>query len=335
MMYQIMFNSAAPVTRRCKLGSGSLSLIWVTAVSCFCTVGCGGGSSSGSPPPPAKLPPTISKAFGAASVALNGSTTLTFNLSNPNAASLSGIGFTDTLPSGLIVSTPNGLTGTCGGGTITAAAGSIGVSLSGASLSAAASCSFAVNVLGTTAGAQNNVTSAVTSTEAGNGKAASAQITVIGPSQQPTEPTNITPINGDVYYVVNQLSGLQADLNHDSTTSGSQILQQPRTFIDTSQRWAFVTLPSGSWQIRNTFNSLCLDTATISGVVYVVQNTCAGNSTQQWALTPIAAGYYTIRNNGTGLLIDLYQGSISPGTTLDQTALNTPGAPTQSQQWLL
>jgi hypothetical protein len=237
------------------------------------------------------LPPTISKAFGAASVALNGSTMLTFDLSNPNTAtSLSGIGFTDSLPVGLTVSTPNGLTGTCGGGTITAAAGSNGVSLSGASLTAGASCTFAVNVAGTTAGAQENVTSAVTSTEAGNGGAASAQITVIGASQQPTEPINITPINGDVYYVVNQLSGLQADLNHDSTTSGSQILQQPRTFTDTSQRWAFVTLPSGSWQISNIFNSLCLDTATSSGVVYVVQNPCAGNSTQQWVLTPLAAG---------------------------------------------
>ncbi len=269
-------------------------------------------------------------------MALNGSTMLTFDLSNPNTAtSLSGIGFTDSLPVGLTVSTPNGLTGTCGGGTITAAAGSNGVSLSGASLTAGASCTFAVNVAGTTAGAQENVTSAVTSTEAGNGGAASAQITVIGASQQPTEPINITPINGDVYYVVNQLSGLQADLNHDSTTSGSQILQQPRTFTDTSQRWAFVTLPSGSWQISNIFNSLCLDTATSSGVVYVVQNPCAGNSTQQWVLTPTAAGYYMIRNKGTGLLIDLYQGSTSPGTALDQTPLNTTGAPTQSQQWLL
>jgi arabinogalactan endo-1,4-beta-galactosidase len=282
------------------------------------------------------LPPTVAKQFGATSVAINGNTSLTFNLSNPNvASSLSGIGFTDTLPSGLAVATPNGLTSTCGGGTITAAAGSNGVSLSGASLTAGASCRFAVNVAGTVAGAQENVTSAVTSTEAGNGRAASAQITVIGPSQQPTEPINITPINGDVYYVVNQLSGLQADLNHDSTTSGSQILEQPRSFTDTSQRWVFMTLPGGSWQISNIFNHLCLDTATVSGIVYVVQNACAGHSTQQWALTPTAAGYYTIRNNSTGWLIDLYQGSIAPGTPLDQTALNSPGAPTQSQQWLL
>jgi arabinogalactan endo-1,4-beta-galactosidase len=317
----------------------SLSLFLGMALSLLWNTACGSSGSGSPPPPPAKLPPTIAKVFGAASVSLNGTTTLTLSLSNPNtASSLSGIGFTDAFPSGLTVSSPNGLTGSCGGGTIMAAAGSNSVGLSGASLAAGASCTFAVNVVGTTAGAQNNVTSAVTSTEAGNGGTAAAQITVVGPSQQPAEPTNITPINGDVYYVINQLSGLQADLNNNSTTAGTNIVQQARTFTNTSQRWAFTMLPGGSspggsWQISNILNGLCLDSATVSGVVYVVQNPCAGNSAQQWTLTPVSAGYYTISNTNTGLLVDLYQGSASPGTLLDQTMLS--GAPTQSQQWLL
>ena len=298
----------------------------------FCA-GCGGGSSGGGTPPATKAP-TIAKSFGSTSVALNGSISLTFNLSNPNPSlSLSGISFTDTLPAGLAVSTPNGLAGTCGDGTITAAAGSNSVVLSGAALAAGASCTFAVNVTGTTAGPQNNVTSAVTSTEAGAGSTASAQVTVIGPSQQPAEPTDITPIDGGVYYALNQLSGLQADLNNNSRTVGDHIVQQARTFTDTSQRWAFTKLPGGSWQISNILNSLCFDSATNSGVTYVVQNPCTGVTTQQWTLTPISAGYYALVNSGTGLLIDLYQGSTSPGTLLDQTALSN--APTQSQQWLL
>jgi arabinogalactan endo-1,4-beta-galactosidase len=314
-------------TRSVSLALGVvLSLLWNGA--------CGGSSSGSGNPPPPTTPPNIAKAFGSASVTLNGTTSLTFSLSNPNAAvSLSGIGFTDTFPSGLTVSSPNGLTGSCGGGTITAAAGSNSVSLSGASLTAGASCSFAVNIAGITTGMQNNVTSAVTSTEAGNGATASAQIFVVGPSQQPVEPTNVSPINGEVYYVINQLSGLQGDLNNNSTASGANIVEQTRAFTDTSQRWAFTTLSGGSWQISNILNGLCLDSATVSNVLYVVQNPCAGNSTQQWTLTPVSAGYYTISNNSTGLLIDLYQGSISPGTFLDQTALS--GAPTQSQQWLL
>ena len=124
-------------------------------------------------------PPTITKAFGTSSIALNGSTSVTFTVTNPNAvAALSGIAFTDTLPAGLVVSTPNGLTGTCGGGTITAVAGSGTISLSGATLAAGLSCTFGVNVTGTTAGTKSNVTSAVTSTEGGTGESASANLLV-------------------------------------------------------------------------------------------------------------------------------------------------------------
>ncbi|MGA2348210.1 MAG: hypothetical protein ABSF93_19520, partial [Candidatus Sulfotelmatobacter sp.] len=165
------------MTRRFRVAAQSASILTFMVVSLLWNFGCGG--SSGGSPPPTKLPPTIGKTFGGASVALNGNTTLTFTLSNPNnSVSLSGIGFTDAMPAGLTVSSPNGLTGTCGGGTITAASGSSSVSLSGAALAAGTSCTFTVNVVGTTAGAQNNVTSAVTSTEAGNGATASAQITV-------------------------------------------------------------------------------------------------------------------------------------------------------------
>ncbi|HEY2161557.1 MAG TPA: hypothetical protein VGH24_09645, partial [Solirubrobacteraceae bacterium] len=68
-------------------------------------------------------PPTITKAFGAAGIPLNGSTSLTFTISNPNtSAALSGIAFTDNLPAWLVVAgTPN-LTNSCDG-TATATAG--------------------------------------------------------------------------------------------------------------------------------------------------------------------------------------------------------------------
>ena len=111
------------------------------------------------PAAPQLSPPTVAKAFGTASLPLTGSTTLTFNVANPNAgAALAGVGFTDNLPAGLVVATPNGLSGSCGGGTIAATAGSNTVSLSGAMLAASSNCAFAVNVTGVVAGVKDNTT---------------------------------------------------------------------------------------------------------------------------------------------------------------------------------
>ena len=122
-------------------------------------------------------PPTLSKAFGSSSIVLGGTTSLTFNLSNPNAGvTLTGLAFTDTMPAGLVVATPNGLTGSCGGGVITATAGSSTVSLSGATLAPLTSCTFSVNVTATSFGSKINTTSTVTSNQSGAGAAATAAV---------------------------------------------------------------------------------------------------------------------------------------------------------------
>jgi arabinogalactan endo-1,4-beta-galactosidase len=182
------------------------------------------------------------------------------------------------------------------------------------------------------------------------------------PSRQPSEPTDVTPLDGEVYYVLNQLSGLQADLNNNSTTAGDHIVQQQPSFTNLSQRWAFTKLPGGLWRIGNIRNGLCLDSAAVSGATspicpqpcgrlpgrvrereegrghfsgarYVVQSPCAAVATEQWVLTATSNGYYTISNKSTGLAIDLSQGSVPAGTPLYQAELS--GAATQSQQWLL
>lgn len=128
-------------------------------------------------------PPTISVSFGAASIPLNGSTALSFTITNPaaNTIGLTAIAFSDTLPAGLTIATPNALVGTCGGGTITATQATSVITLSGASLAANSSCTFSLNVTGTAAGALSNTTGSVTSTEGGTGGTASATIVVVAP----------------------------------------------------------------------------------------------------------------------------------------------------------
>ncbi len=132
------------------------------------------------PDTPPAAPPTIEKRFGALTVALGGSTELSFRLANPNAgSSVTGVGFVDTLPAGLAVASPNGLVGNCVGGTITATTGADSVSLAGAIIAANASCTFRVNVTGAIMGRQNNNVS-VTSNQ-GTGNTANASLTVVAP----------------------------------------------------------------------------------------------------------------------------------------------------------
>jgi hypothetical protein len=128
------------------------------------------------------VPPTLAKAFGTASLVLGTNTSLTFTINNPNTtAGLTGVAFTDALPAGLVVATPNGVAGTCGAGTITATAGATMISLAGGTMAASGACTFSANVTAVAGGAQNNTTGAITSVEGGTGTTASASVTVMAP----------------------------------------------------------------------------------------------------------------------------------------------------------
>jgi hypothetical protein len=121
--------------------------------------------------------PTLSEAFAVSSLGVGGTTSVSFSLSNPNSGTtLTGVGFTDTLPAGLVVATPNGVSGSCGGGTIMAGSGSIG--LTGATLAAGATCMFTVDIQGVSTGLWTNTTGAVSSTQTGSGGTASASLNV-------------------------------------------------------------------------------------------------------------------------------------------------------------
>ena len=148
---------------------------------------------------------------------------------------------------------------------------------------------------------------------------------------QPPEPVGAAPINGETYYLINQLDGRQAGLNN------AEVAVLARSFTSLSQRWIFNQTAAGTWQIANIASGLCLDEYPVFRLRarekikprrgFVVQNACAGTGSQQWALAATSNGYYTISNQTTGLLLD------TAGERLVESA-SFP-APSQSQQWLL
>ena len=156
------------------------------------------------------VPPTISKLFLPDTVAPNGTTLLSFTISNPNSdpntnMTLSGIAFTDNLPAGLVIAAPNEISNDCGG-TVTATPGSSSISLSGGTLApapplrpdhletvpstnpAAGACFITVKVRAPVAlGILNNTTDPITANESGPGATSNtASLTVVAPPLPPT-----------------------------------------------------------------------------------------------------------------------------------------------------
>jgi len=121
-------------------------------------------------------------------------------------------------------------------------------------------------------------------------------------AQAPVQPPNQwiqARSNGEIYYFINQLSGLQMDLNDDATTPGSPILQNTRSFSDLSQRWATSRMPDGNWKISNILSGLCLD-STGGASPKTVENPCALNvTTQEWTFT-YASNYAAYASTANG-----------------------------------
>ncbi|MEO6965055.1 MAG: ice-binding family protein, partial [Acidobacteriaceae bacterium] len=131
------------------------------------------------------VPPTVNKAFSPANITAGGTSALTITLSNANgnAASLSSP-LVDTLPTGVTVSDPG--TTTCGG-TLTDAAGSSAVTLTGGTIPANGSCTVTVNVTAPAAGSFINslVAGALQTSLGSNVVPAVATLTATAPANVP------------------------------------------------------------------------------------------------------------------------------------------------------
>ena len=111
--------------------------------------------------------PTLTKSFAPAAVPTSTNATLTFTLTNPNAAqALSGGAFTDAFPSGLFATGgPITVTGGCTGVAATVAANATSFNPTGLLLPAGATCTVAFSVRSSTQGNYANTASGVITTE--------------------------------------------------------------------------------------------------------------------------------------------------------------------------
>jgi len=144
------------------------------------TIGTGqiGTTYSASFTSAAPVSASVTKSFAPANIPLNGTSTMTIALTNPNPATALTIAISDPLPTGLVVAGTPAVANACGG-SVTAVAGTATVSLTGGSLAAGASCAVSVDVQGTLTGVITNIATA-TSTGAGT-STGTATLTVIGP----------------------------------------------------------------------------------------------------------------------------------------------------------
>jgi uncharacterized repeat protein (TIGR01451 family) len=222
------------------------------------------GTPSAAPIPGISV--TFAKAFNPIQIPLNSSTTLTFTIGNTSIVAGTALAFTDTLPAGLVVATPNGLANTCGG-TATAVAGSGSISLTGGTIAAGptTTCTVVVNVTGTTFGVFTNTSSAL-SGSLGTTLPVTAQLSVDGP-----------PTINKVFGAASIAPGANTTLTFTLQNNNPNDVLHGVSFTDTFPAGLVVATPNG---LSNTCGGTATATAgssTLSltgGTVFETGSTC-------------------------------------------------------------
>ena len=141
-------------------------------------------------------------------------------------------------------------------------------------------------------------------------------------AQQPAEPIDATPQDGQAYALMNQATGLQLTAAGSSGVTGAA-----RDLGSLPQRWALVRLDDGTWKLADVATGQCLSEALKPGSVSVEH--CGLSPFQHWRLTEAANGYWTIDGAWPGLL--LTGGSANRVTVSRESS----GGTGQSQLWQL
>jgi CSLREA domain-containing protein/uncharacterized repeat protein (TIGR01451 family) len=133
-------------------------------------------------------PPGVAKAFNPTSVLPSETSTLTITLTNTNGQAITGAGFTDTYPAGLVNAPAPAAATTCAGGSVLATAGGGSLTFSGGTIPASGSCSVTVSVSSNTVSNYTNVipANALTTNNTGPNAAAASGMLSVGLLPPPT-----------------------------------------------------------------------------------------------------------------------------------------------------
>ena len=237
-------------------------------------------------------PPSLSKIFNPSAIAVNGTTSLQFTVTNPTANTVaeSGVAFTDTLPAGLTVASG---TETVCGGTLTTTAPT-GIALSGATINTSSNCQFSVTVTGANPGNYVNTTGNVTSTNGGTGNTASSGLDV-----NAILPPSIAKVFNPNSIAQNETTSLTFTITNPSANT---VALNGVAFSD--------TLPSGL-TVANASATVCGGTLTTTAPTGIALSgaTINTNSNCQFSVTVTGAnpgnyvnitGNVTSTNGGTG-----------------------------------
>jgi hypothetical protein len=227
------------------------------------------------------------------SVPLNQPFALFLQVDDPNpTVDLSGIGFTDNFPAGL-VETGTG-PGQCSlGVTFTGTLNSNALSVSNLNFKGGQSCQFTLNMVGTTPGPKTNTIPTATSNEGGTGGPYSVTIDIVAPPaiSQAFAPASVAP---------NTSSTLTINL---SNPSGNDVALPGVGFTETLPPGLSIASNGGVSQCGGTFTTTSPDSIALTGASLAVGGQCQLSVT----VAATAAGSFTgttsavtSANGGTG-----------------------------------
>jgi sugar lactone lactonase YvrE len=267
-------------------------------------------------------PPTLGLAFSPTSIPLtNGSTTLTMTLTNPNTGTtLTGVGFTLNLPSGLQVASTPGVTSSGVGGTFSPTAGATTLTLSGGSIAASGTGTLTVNVTGTSGGTKSATSGAVSSTNGGTGTTSNtATVSVAAP---PTVTSNSGSLAANAGSITIAGMGFDPVAGNNSVSFNDGAVGTVANATTTSLTVNFTTKPTtaGSLTAIVTTDSQnsgsAMQVATVIPVVTMMTTSVGINST---TVTINGFGFDTTANHNTITFNDGAVGTVTNATATSLT----------------